>query len=110
MTGAARRLVAVVAVVTGCAVPGVASASEYTVHACDDAAQEQNHLFAAYVSDNRMSTNTNCEPDVNGHDVGIAGMAGVNKGTVPWLANAQQTFLAPAGTTINHVRVRADAA
>src|SRR4051794_31524039 len=110
MTGAARRVVATAVGMVASAAPGVARASEYVVHACDDAAHNQNHLFVPSASDNRMSTDTMCEPDVNGHDIGMAAMAGVNKGTVPWLANSQQTFLAPAGAAIHRVRVKADAA
>jgi hypothetical protein len=94
----------------GCAVPGVARAAEYSVHACDDAAHNQNHLFTPSASHVGMSTDTQCDPDVNGHEIGMAAMAGVNRGTVPWLANSQQTFLAPSGTTIRHMRVKADAA
>src|SRR5436305_7797819 len=109
MTGASRFLVTMAAVVgalMACA-PG-ASGAEYSVHACGAVARYQNNLLTATTSDGRMTTRTECPTDGSGHNVGIAVLAGINKGTVPVFANAAQTFIAPAGTSIVHVHVKGE--
>ena len=109
MTGAAGRLMAALAAAgAALALAGTAEAAEYTVHACGTAAGNQNHLLTPSVSDGRMKTDTQCPTDAQEHNVGVAASAGVNVGTVPVFANAQQTFVAPAGTTIDRVHMRGE--
>jgi hypothetical protein len=111
MTGVARRLTITMTVAVGVLLAVAASAwgAEYSVHACGAVAGYQNHLLTASASDGRMTTQTECPTDGNGHNVGVAAMAGINKGTVPVFASAAQTFVAPAGTTINHVHLKGEA-
>jgi hypothetical protein len=110
MTGLARRLTMTMTVAVGVLLAVAASAwgAEYSVHACGAVAGYQNHLLTASASDGRMTTQTECPTDGNGHNMGVAAMAGINKGTVPVFAYAAQTFVAPAGTTINHVHLKGE--
>jgi hypothetical protein len=86
---------------------GDALAAQYKVSACGVGAGYQNHMLNASVSDSRMSAYTACPNDGSGHPVGMAAMAGIDRGKVPMFANATQSFIAPEGTTIRRVRVKA---
>ena len=110
MASVGRRLSALVVVVVASAAVGAASAdaAEYRVSACGFNAGHVNHLLGASASDGRLSAYTACPNDGNGHFVGVAAAAGVNVGTVPFFANAMQTFTAPEGTSIRRVHVKAD--
>lgn len=88
--------------------PHRAHAAEYTVSACGRAANFHNNLLLPSVSGDRMSAYTACPTDGTGHVVGAAALAGIDRGTVPVFANAMQTFLAPAGTTIARAHVNAE--
>jgi hypothetical protein len=109
MTAVARKVV-VAALVVGAVLgmAGVAEGAEYKVHACGASARYLNHLFTPSVSHNRMETDSVCPTDDRGHNVGVAARAGVDTGPVPVFANATQSFIAPAGTTIQHVHLKAD--
>jgi hypothetical protein len=85
-----------------------ADAAQYTVRACGPGAGHQNRMLSASTSDGRMSAYTACPTDGNGHRVGIAALANIDAGTVPFFASAMQTFIAPGGTTIRSARVRAE--
>src|SRR3954447_9418456 len=102
--GIAATLLAAACVLVGGA---TADAAQYKVSACGPNAAFQNHLLAASVSDSRMSAYTACPNDNGGHQVGVAAIAGIDRGTVPLFANALQSFTAPAGTTISHVHLKA---
>ncbi|MEA2421183.1 MAG: hypothetical protein QOF55_282, partial [Thermoleophilaceae bacterium] len=113
MTGVARRLALgwlAMLVLAAFGVVGAerARAAQYTVSACGAAAGFQNNLLTASVSDGRMSAYTACPNDGSGHFVGVAAIAGVSQGSVPVFANSIQSFLAPAGTTIRHLHVKAE--
>jgi hypothetical protein len=109
MTAIARNVVAAIAVmVCVLAVPSLARGAQYAVHACGGEAGDQNHLLTPSASDPRMVAYMECPFDLNGHRVGIAAIAGVNKGTVPVFANAMQSFVAPDGTTIQHVHMKGE--
>jgi hypothetical protein len=86
----------------------VAEAAQYKVSGCGAGASFQNHLLTASTSDSRMSAYTACPTDSSGHPMGVATFAGIEKGKVPPFSNAMQSFVAPAGTTIRHVRLKAD--
>src|SRR3954447_23878978 len=103
-----RGIVAIVLALT-LAVMGVGSAdaAQYKVSACGPGASYVNHLLTASVSDARMSAYTACPNDGNGHQVGVTALAGIDRGTVPVFANAIQSFVAPAGTAIQHVHLKA---
>ncbi|MEA2493047.1 MAG: large repetitive protein, partial [Thermoleophilaceae bacterium] len=109
MTAAARKLVMAILVAVGLVAPCAAHGAQYTVHACGDAAHNENHLFVGSVSDARMAARTLCAADAAGHTFGVGVLAGVGQGVVPVFANATQSFLAPPGTTISRVHVKADA-
>lgn len=111
MTAASRKLMtAALALAMAWVLAGAPSArgAEYKVTACGPSAGNQNHLLAASMSESRMSAYTACPNDGSGHYVGVAALAGINVGTVPVFANATQTFSAPTGTTIRHLRINAD--
>src|SRR4051812_11666547 len=99
---AATLLAAVCMLVSGTAAKG----AQYKVSACGPNAAFQNHLLTASVSESRMSAYTACPNDGSGHQVGVAALAGIDRGTVPIFANALQSFIAPAGTTISHVHLK----
>src|SRR3954463_14885390 len=103
------RGVVVVVLALAFALAGSASveAAQYRVSACGPSAIYVNHLLAASVSDARMSAYTACPNDGNGHQVGVTTLAGIDRGTVPVFANALQSFVAPAGTTIQHLHLKA---
>jgi hypothetical protein len=103
MIGAA--VIALACVLVGA---GLAHAAQYRVTACGATANYVNHLFSASTSDNRMNAYTACPNDGNGHPIGVAASAGIERGKVPVFWNATQSFVAPAGTTIHHVHVKAE--
>src|SRR4051794_23638853 len=106
----ARRLVGIVlalALALVLASGASADAAQYKVSACGPGSNYVNHLLTASVSDARMSSYTACPNDGNGHQVGVAALAGIDRGTVPVFANALQSFVAPAGTAIQHVHLKA---
>src|SRR3954447_3926677 len=105
---AARRILMTTLVMAVMLVPATARAAQYTVHACGAAAHFDNHTFIGAVSDARMAARTLCASDADGHTMGIGVLAGVSQGIVPIFSYATQTFLAPAGTTISHVRLRGE--
>src|SRR4051794_41890681 len=86
---------------------GSADAAQYKVSACGPGASYVNHLLTASVSDARMSSYTACPNDGNGHQVGVAALAGNDRGTGPLFANALQSFVAPAGNPIQHAHLKA---
>jgi hypothetical protein len=113
MTGVARKLLAgglVAAVAIGTVLAGaeLARGAEFRVSACGSAGEYQNHLLAASTSNSRMSAYTACPTDGNGHFVGVAALAGIDRGPVPVFANAIQSFTAPTGTTIRRVHIKAE--
>src|SRR3954464_14155372 len=103
---AARKFVISTLAIMALLVPATAHGAQYTVHACGDG---DNNSFFGATSDNRMSARSLCAADAQGHRLGVAVLAGVSQGTVPVFANATQSFLAPPGTTIAHVHLKADA-
>src|SRR3954454_24330552 len=103
---AARKLVTATLAMVALVVPAAALGAQYTVHACGDG---NNNSFFGAASDNRMAARSLCAADADGHRLGVAVLAGVGQGTVPVFANATQSFLAPPGTTIAHVHLKADA-
>src|SRR4051794_13859274 len=105
MTGA-RKFVIATLVIMALLAPTTAHGAPYTVHACGNG---NNNSFFGATSDNRMSARSLCAADAEGHRLGVAVLAGVSQGTVPVFANATQSFLAPPGTTIAHVHLKADA-
>jgi hypothetical protein len=108
MRGVARKAFVVAAALLCSLIgPSLAEAGEYKVSACGSGAGYRNNLLTASVSDARMSAYTACPNDGNGHFVGLTAMAGIDRGSVPLFANATQTFLAPAGTTIKRAHVKA---
>src|SRR3954470_3510183 len=104
MTAAKKFLLAALATVA--LLPATARGAQYTVHACGDG---NNHSFFGATNDSRMAARSLCAADADGHRLGVAVLAGVGQGTVPVFANATQSFLAPAGTTIARVHLKADA-
>lgn len=110
MRGAAVRGMMAVAIACACTLVsgGSAHAAQYRVSACGTGANYVNHLFSASTSDDRMSAYTACPNDSSGHVVGMTALAGIDRGKVPVFANAIQSFIAPPGTTINHVHLKAD--
>src|SRR4051794_14259010 len=103
---AARKLVTATLAMLALVAPAAAHGAQYTVHACGDG---NNNSFFGDASDSRMAARSLCAADADGHRLGVAVLAGVNQGTAPVFANATQTFLAPPGTTIAHVHLKADA-
>src|SRR3954447_455093 len=103
---AARKFVISTLAIMALLVPATAHGAQYTVHACGDG---DNNSFFGAASDNRMSARSLCAADAQGHRLGVAVLAGVSQGTVPVFANATQSFLAPPGTTIARVHLKADA-
>src|SRR4051794_36237797 len=103
------RGVVVVVLALAFALAGSASveAAQYRVSACGPSANYVNHLLAASVSDARMSAYTACPNDGSGRQVGVTTLAGIDRGTVPVFANAIQSFVAPEGTAIQHVHLKA---
>src|SRR3954451_14430538 len=103
---AARKLVTATLAMLALVAPAAAHGAQYTVHACGDGT---NTSFFGDASDSRMAARSLCAADADGHRLGVAVLAGVSQGTVPVFANATQSFLAPPGTTIAHVHLKADA-
>src|SRR3954464_13333854 len=103
---AARKLVTATLVMVALVTPAAAYGAQYTVHACGDGF---NNSFFGVTSDSRMAARSLCAADADGHKLGVAVLAGVGQGQVPVFANATQSFLAPPGTTIAHVHLKADA-
>ncbi len=113
MTVVVRKLMAAAlaaALVVAWGLMGAASAhgAEYRVSACGSNAANQNHLLTASVSDGHFSAYTACPNDGNSHYVGVAALANVNAGTAPFFSSALQSFVAPGGTTIRRVHVKAE--
>ena len=102
------RTIVATALALTCVLGGVAQGAQYKVSACGAGASYQNHLFSASTSDARMSAFTACPNDGSGHQVGVTALAGIDRGKVPVFANAIQSFVAPAGTTIRRVHVKAE--
>jgi hypothetical protein len=107
MTRMGRKLGIAVLVLLAVLGPAAAArAGRYTVHACGSG---DNNTFFGATSDSRMAARSLCAADGEGHRLGIGVLAGVSQGQVPVFANATQTFLAPPGTAIAHVHLKADA-
>src|SRR3954468_9884376 len=104
MTAAKKFLLAALATVA--LLPATARGAQYTVHACGDG---NNNSFFGAVNDSRMAARSLCAADADGYRLGVAVLAGVGQGQVPVFANATQSFLAPPGTTIARVHLKADA-
>jgi hypothetical protein len=100
-------MAAIVAVAGGLVCGAIAHAAQYKVSACGSGASYQNHMLTAAASDSRMSAYTACPNDGDGHQVGVAALAGIERGRVPVFANATQSFVAPSGTTIRRVHLKA---
>src|SRR4051794_3712115 len=103
---AARKLVTATLAMVALVAPAAAHGAQYTVHGCGDG---NNNSFFGDASDSRMAARSLCAADADGHRLGVAVLAGVSQGTVPVFANATQSFLAPPGTTIARVHLKADA-
>ncbi|MEA2457165.1 MAG: hypothetical protein QOC95_137, partial [Thermoleophilaceae bacterium] len=109
MRGVGRKLMAAaVALCWALAGAGAAHGAEFRVSACGTNAVSQNHLLGASVSDGHFSAYTACPNDGDGHYVGVAALANVNAGTAPFFSSAIQSFVAPGGTTIRRVHVKAE--
>ena len=81
-----------------------ARAGTYDVVTCDHAPGGANNSWFAQPGD-KMWTGQHC-PTAGGEAAGLFAGSGVNVGTIPTFAAAQQVFEAPPGTSIVHLGAR----